>query len=141
MRENVFSTYISYLFSLGKKCMTNVSVLFYSRSWRRQQRKPRVNPPSSRREKPDQRQPCESFLLSRSRNPSWETRKNPRALEEKGKKKICGERTWRLIFDAQGRPQQTRAWPRAERSPSDACLLYTSPSPRDLSTSRMPSSA
>ena len=23
----------------------------------------------------------------------------------------------------------------------DACLLYTSPSPRDLSTSRMPSSA
>ena len=24
---------------------------------------------------------------------------------------------------------------------SDACLLYTSPSPRDLSTSRMPSSA
>ena len=26
-------------------------------------------------------------------------------------------------------------------SPSPACLLYTSPSPRDLSTSRMPSSA
>ena len=26
-------------------------------------------------------------------------------------------------------------------SPYDACLLYTSPSPRDLSTSRMPSSA
>ena len=29
---------------------------------------------------------------------------------------------------------------RLER-PSDDCLLYTSPSPRDLSTSRMPSSA
>ena len=29
-------------------------------------------------------------------------------------------------------------WQRAER---EACLLYTSPSPRDLSTSRMPSSA
>ena len=26
-------------------------------------------------------------------------------------------------------------------SVSDSCLLYTSPSPRDLSTSRMPSSA
>ena len=26
-------------------------------------------------------------------------------------------------------------------NPSDSCLLYTSPSPRDLSTSRMPSSA
>ena len=26
-------------------------------------------------------------------------------------------------------------------APADACLLYTSPSPRDLSTSRMPSSA
>ena len=30
---------------------------------------------------------------------------------------------------------------RANRSLSGACLLYTSPSPRDLSTSRMPSSA
>ena len=28
-----------------------------------------------------------------------------------------------------------------ERAAKDACLLYTSPSPRDLSTSRMPSSA
>ena len=28
-----------------------------------------------------------------------------------------------------------------EISQMDACLLYTSPSPRDLSTSRMPSSA
>ena len=27
------------------------------------------------------------------------------------------------------------------QDPSYACLLYTSPSPRDLSTSRMPSSA
>ena len=27
------------------------------------------------------------------------------------------------------------------RSQAEACLLYTSPSPRDLSTSRMPSSA
>ena len=26
-------------------------------------------------------------------------------------------------------------------TPADTCLLYTSPSPRDLSTSRMPSSA
>ena len=30
---------------------------------------------------------------------------------------------------------------RTERSEVRACLLYTSPSPRDLSTSRMPSSA
>ena len=29
----------------------------------------------------------------------------------------------------------------AEPEPEKACLLYTSPSPRDLSTSRMPSSA
>ena len=28
-----------------------------------------------------------------------------------------------------------------QRSPDEVCLLYTSPSPRDLSTSRMPSSA
>ena len=31
-------------------------------------------------------------------------------------------------------------WPRDADDPRD-CLLYTSPSPRDLSTSRMPSSA
>ena len=31
--------------------------------------------------------------------------------------------------------------PRAARRQMDICLLYTSPSPRDLSTSRMPSSA
>ena len=29
----------------------------------------------------------------------------------------------------------------ATASPGEPCLLYTSPSPRDLSTSRMPSSA
>ena len=29
----------------------------------------------------------------------------------------------------------------ANRAAATACLLYTSPSPRDLSTSRMPSSA
>ena len=32
-------------------------------------------------------------------------------------------------------------WLIATPDPSVACLLYTSPSPRDLSTSRMPSSA
>ena len=52
--KRVFNVYFVF-FSLGKKCMTDLSVLFYSRSWRRQQSKPRVNPPSSRREKPDQR--------------------------------------------------------------------------------------
>ena len=31
--------------------------------------------------------------------------------------------------------------PKKEREPFFDCLLYTSPSPRDLSTSRMPSSA
>ena len=31
--------------------------------------------------------------------------------------------------------------PLAIRAVANACLLYTSPSPRDLSTSRMPSSA
>ena len=35
----------------------------------------------------------------------------------------------------------TRAEAGREIAPGDICLLYTSPSPRDLSTSRMPSSA
>ena len=49
-----FYVYVVF-FWLGKTCVTILSVLFYSRSWRRQQSKPRVNPPSSRREKPDHR--------------------------------------------------------------------------------------
>ena len=41
--------------------------------------------------------------------------------------------------------KRARVWANARdvfrRAPSRGCLLYTSPSPRDLSTSRMPSSA
>ena len=37
-------------------------------------------------------------------------------------------------FSEEGRTRQSKRM-------ADACLLYTSPSPRDLSTSRMPSSA
>ena len=47
-----------------------------------------------------------------------------------------------------GREAVSRAWSRngpllvgADMAGSVICLLYTSPSPRDLSTSRMPSSA
>ena len=37
--------------------------------------------------------------------------------------------------------EDAEALMRAQVLPSERCLLYTSPSPRDLSTSRMPSSA
>ena len=51
-------------------------------------------------------------------------------LADKGELDLCGPKKWRLKID------------RRKASPmSDVCLLYTSPSPRDLSTSRMPSSA
>ena len=40
-------------------------------------------------------------------------------------------------FDYRGRTYPIQAF----LTPQDTCLLYTSPSPRDLSTSRMPSSA
>ena len=36
---------------------------------------------------------------------------------------------------------ENRARPKIKKSMDYSCLLYTSPSPRDLSTSRMPSSA
>ena len=42
-----------------------------------------------------------------------------------------------LIEGLEGHPEEERL----QISTYDACLLYTSPSPRDLSTSRMPSSA
>ena len=41
---------------------------------------------------------------------------------------------------AQRKPQETRVGISQEIL-TEGCLLYTSPSPRDLSTSRMPSSA
>ena len=39
------------------------------------------------------------------------------------------------------KPSSFRLWRKRVNSQSINCLLYTSPSPRDLSTSRMPSSA
>ena len=42
-----------------------------------------------------------------------------------------------LIRFRMGRPEKFGGWQKLLTS----CLLYTSPSPRDLSTSRMPSSA
>ena len=38
-------------------------------------------------------------------------------------------------------PQEIRKYSVVEITQPETCLLYTSPSPRDLSTSRMPSSA
>ena len=56
-------------------------------------------------------------------------------------KKIPDE-TFDLIFaDPPYNLQLKSELTRPDRSKVNACLLYTSPSPRDLSTSRMPSSA
>ena len=38
-------------------------------------------------------------------------------------------------------PEKIKSWTFGEIKKPETCLLYTSPSPRDLSTSRMPSSA
>ena len=66
-------------------------------------------------------------------NPDEET-----AVEQFGKgDKYFGIAT--LMATLPGLPMFGRTWADPARSPS--CLLYTSPSPRDLSTSRMPSSA
>ena len=52
---------------------------------------------------------------------------------------------WELLFEhlaiAYQAPGEKATKEKAEANESDDCLLYTSPSPRDLSTSRMPSSA
>ena len=51
-----------------------------------------------------------------------------------------------LLYDKNGKPYEKRKSIPNESTTNNkmeimACLLYTSPSPRDLSTSRMPSSA
>ena len=53
-----------------------------------------------------------------------------RAAKEAGADRFCMGWAWREIRD--GAPFEAML---------EICLLYTSPSPRDLSTSRMPSSA
>ena len=45
------------------------------------------------------------------------------------------------VFDELGIDIIEAGFPIASPGDFEACLLYTSPSPRDLSTSRMPSSA
>ena len=47
----------------------------------------------------------------------------------------------KALRDAEERWKKKRRKEEAEKRREWACLLYTSPSPRDLSTSRMPSSA
>ena len=46
-----------------------------------------------------------------------------------------------IYFDEAHNSVQRNFFPATEFFSNDSCLLYTSPSPRDLSTSRMPSSA
>ena len=46
-----------------------------------------------------------------------------------------------ILFVSGCADSQSGQVPDAEQQQLQACLLYTSPSPRDLSTSRMPSSA
>ena len=53
--------------------------------------------------------------------------------------KMLQEAIWHTITNLEKKDAdiKTTVWNRSKKS----CLLYTSPSPRDLSTSRMPSSA
>ena len=52
---------------------------------------------------------------------------------------------WQKVHEGQPVPEEYRVLsfpaPEVLRDAANICLLYTSPSPRDLSTSRMPSSA
>ena len=53
-------------------------------------------------------------------------------------KEVCGASPGLMISISDGKDIHFR---KAKFDPLKCCLLYTSPSPRDLSTSRMPSSA
>jgi len=48
---------------------------------------------------------------------------------------------YKLEREPSAAPGNTEPVAKAEPAKGENCLLYTSPSPRDLSTSRMPSSA
>ena len=52
----------------------------------------------------------------------------------------CAKMVWEQMFTVETSPER-QIIQCFEESIAATCLLYTSPSPRDLSTSRMPSSA
>ena len=75
-----------------------------------------------------------------------ETYHPPKEVEEKEnnsdlpEKEVISEK-WLLEKIDSLIPLIKEKWPNIAQQTLEACLLYTSPSPRDLSTSRMPSSA
>jgi len=60
---------------------------------------------------------------------------------ERSAASISGERLDLLVIDSSFSMRAGTRLADAKRELAEDCLLYTSPSPRDLSTSRMPSSA
>ena len=54
---------------------------------------------------------------------------------------LAGVVTWSSLLLTSAESRTPEAAPQLIAERSNNCLLYTSPSPRDLSTSRMPSSA
>ena len=59
----------------------------------------------------------------------------------KSKQTVDGAPVWEVDTDTQTVRHRSPKTGKTERYMFHTCLLYTSPSPRDLSTSRMPSSA
>ena len=64
-----------------------------------------------------------------------------RALADRLNAPLILQRYSRLVIDANRPPRSAESILQESDGVLIACLLYTSPSPRDLSTSRMPSSA
>ena len=75
----------------------------------------------------------ENILLCLQRNGGWSMK--GKDVVQWANLKIAEIRQWT------DRPIVVRPHPGDKKAPQYTCLLYTSPSPRDLSTSRMPSSA
>ena len=76
-----------------------------------------------------------SYVPSGSKVASGTSSKRRRDLEQK--KKLAAIEEEIKLREVKDREEEARIKAKEE----EACLLYTSPSPRDLSTSRMPSSA
>ena len=86
---------------------------------------------------------CKMVFIPKPGKPSYKVAKSWRPISLtnyllKGLERLCA---WQVDGEALQNPVHTLQHGfRTDRN-TDTCLLYTSPSPRDLSTSRMPSSA
>ena len=81
-----------------------------------------------------------SKILDKAKELEAKMKESQQKIKEIRVEGVSGSNSVRITLDGEGEMQTIKLSDEIMQE-DKACLLYTSPSPRDLSTSRMPSSA